>query len=89
MDRRRFLSTTMLSGVGLAAGAAVATPARALEITSCDAAAGTPACVQLLRHHELLAQLRASLAARGLSPAQQQAVLAKAICPFCGQPLIG
>ena len=86
MDRRRFLSTSVLSGLALTA---VASRANAFSQQSCDALPGTPACRELMRHHELLAQLEAALAKKGLDEKQRQAVLAAAICPFCGQPLIG
>jgi len=86
MDRRRFLSTTVLSGAALAA---LGGKAMAFSEQSCSDVPGTAACRELIRHHELLAQLEASLKAKGLDAAQRKAVLAAAICPFCGQPLIG
>ena len=89
MDRRRFLSTTVLSGVALAGMAGAATRASAFSQQACDATTTDPACRELIRHHELLAQLETTLAERGLTDAQRQAVLAAAVCPFCGQLLIG
>lgn len=86
MDRRRFLSTTVLSGVALAG---VASRASAFSERVCDAASTDPACRELIRHHQILAQLETSLAERGLDDAQRKAILATAVCPFCGQPLIG
>jgi hypothetical protein len=86
MDRRRFLSTTVLSGIALAG---LAGSARAFSEQKCEPGTADPACRELLRHHELVAQLEATLKQRGLNDAQRKAILAAAICPFCGQPLIG
>ncbi len=86
MDRRRFLSTTFLSGVGLAA---VASQAKAFSEQACDSASTDSACKELIRHHELLAQLNTELAKKGLNETERKAVLARATCPFCGQPLLG
>ena len=86
MDRRRFLSTTVFSGIALAG---LAGRASAFSEQSCDPTSATPACRELLRHHELVAQLQASLEKRGLDEAQHKAILASAVCPFCGQLLIG
>lgn len=86
MDRRRFLSTTILSGI-VAAG--FAGTANAFSEQKCDPSNTDLACKELIRHHELLAQLQATLAQRGLNEEQRKAILAAAICPFCGQPLIG
>jgi len=86
MDRRHFLSATALSGIGLAA---LASSARAFDQKVCDAGSTDPACRELIRHHELVAQLEESLAKRGLDDAQRKAILASAVCPFCGQLLLG
>jgi hypothetical protein len=86
MNRRRFLSTTVLSGAALAG---LASHANAFSERVCDAASADPACRELIRHHQILAQLETSLAERGLDDAQRKAILATAVCPFCGQPLIG
>jgi hypothetical protein len=86
MDRRQFLSTSVLSGLALAA---VSGRAYAFSQQSCDAQSADPACRELIRHHELVAQLETALAKRGLDEAQRKAVLAAATCPFCGLPLIG
>lgn len=86
MDRRGFLSTTILSGIALTG---LAGTAQAFTEEKCDPTSATPACRELLRHHELLAQLETTLEQRGLNDAQRKAILAYAICPFCGQPLIG
>lgn len=86
MDRRRFLSTTVFSGLGLAA---VATRANAFTELSCDPSSVSQACKELIRHHELLAQLDAELTKKGLNETERKKLLASATCPFCGQPLIG
>lgn len=86
MDRRRFLSTTVLSGIGLAAATSRAS---AFSEQACVPSSTSQACRELIRHHELLAQLDAELAKKGLNEAQRKTLLASAICPFCGQPLIG
>jgi len=87
MNRRRFLSSTMLGGLGLSAIAARG--AQAFTVEECAPTAGGVACQEVLRHHEVRAQLEAALAARGLNEEQRNAALAAATCPFCGQPLIG
>ena len=84
MNRRRFLSTTMLTSVGLAA---LSAPAKAFHEHSCDGATDV-ACRELTQHHEVLAALNTLLTQKGLSDEQKQVVLAAAVCPFCGQPLI-
>jgi hypothetical protein len=86
MDRRRFLSTTILSGI---AAAGFAGSAHAFSEQKCEPGATDLACRELIRHHELLAQLEKTLADRGLTEEQRKAILASAVCPFCGQPLIG
>ena len=86
MNRRRFLSSTVLSGVALAG---LTQGARAFSQQKCDTSSPALACAELIRHHELLAKLELTLAERGLDGKQRQAVLAAAICPFCGQPLVG
>ena len=77
MNRRRFLRTALLLGTSLAGAPA----AMALTRDSCVRYPATPACRELLRHRSLLADLRASLLKRGLTTAQAQSVLAKAVCP--------
>lgn len=86
MDRRHFLSTTVLSGVALAGFAGKAS---AFSEQKCDPGTTDLACRELVRHHEIVAQLEASLEKRGLDEAQRRAILAASVCPFCGQPLIG
>ena len=84
MNRRFFLSTSMLSGIGLMA----ARSAQALSLEACEPAAGSAACTELAKHNEVLAQLDAMLAAKGLDQQARLAALAAASCPFCGQPLV-
>ncbi len=81
----------MLGGAALVG---LAGSARAFNIQSCGATAeGASACGEFQDHYrlhkELLAQLKRKLDAQHLSPAQEQAMLAKAVCPFCGAPLLG
>lgn len=86
VDRRHFLSTGVLSGLALAA---VSGRAYAFSQQTCDAQSTDPACRELIRHRELIAQLETALEKKGLDAKQRQAVLALATCPFCGMPLIG
>lgn len=85
MNRRRFLSTTVLSSLGLMA---LTAPAKAFTEEKCSQT-NTPACRELAQHRDVLAQLNAMLAKKGLNDEQRREVLAAALCPFCGQPLIG
>ncbi len=85
MNRRHFLSSTVLAGAGLAG---LAQPARAFTLQKCDEN-DTLACREIARHDDVMAQINALLEQKGLSPAERQAVLAAAACPFCGQPLSG
>ena len=84
MDRRHFLSTTMLSSIGLMA---LTAPAKAFTTKACGST-NDLACRELVQHHDLVVQLNAALAQKGLSDLQRQAVLASATCPFCGLPLL-
>ena len=84
MNRRHFLNLAMLTGTALAGGTA-----NALTLQACGSISGTGACGEALRHKRLLADLRVSLEKRGLTPAQTDALLARAVCPYCGQLLIG
>jgi hypothetical protein len=81
----------MLGGAALVGFAG---SARALTVQSCSVAAtGQTACGEFQDHYrlhkQLLAELKRKLDAQHLSPAQEQAVLAQAVCPFCGAPLLG
>jgi len=86
MNRRRFLSTTAL---GALAAAALGASARALSVQSCDGDVVDKICSELARHDNLLIELKAQLAQQNLTNDQRRAILAAAICPFCGQPLLG
>ena len=86
MDRRRFLSSTMLGGFGLAAAA---TPAAAFTIGECGPGSGASTCRELAKHEDLVAKLDAMLAEKGLDAAQRKAALIAARCPFCGSLLVG
>ena len=85
MNRRRFLASSLLGSTALA----VTTAAQALTRQSCGLYPMMPGCQELLRHKSLVADLRVSLAKRGLTTTQIDAVLARAVCPYCGQLLIG
>lgn len=84
MDRRNFLSTTILSSVGFMASVA---QAKAFTTQSCDGNADLP-CRELIQHRDLVVQLGAALSQKGLTDDQRRAVLANAKCPFCGQLLL-
>jgi hypothetical protein len=86
MNRRRFLSTTALAGTAIA-GLARSAPAFTLE--KCEGDSVGPACREVARHDELLAELKKALENRGASPAAREAALRAAFCPVCGQPLAG
>ena len=81
----------MLGSVGLLGFAG---SARAFSLQSCNAAAqGETTCGQFQDHYrlhqQLLADLKRKLEAQHLSLAQEQAVLARAVCPVCGGLLLG
>lgn len=82
MDRRFFLASALGLGV-LAAGR----PASALQVASCGVEGGAPACRALAEHADLLRQVDAALAARGLSQPERTVVIAHLSCPTCGLPL--
>ncbi len=84
MDRRGFLLATVAGGVGLGLAGG---RADALVLEECGAGEGSPACRELVRHRDLVAEIERLLAERGLSDAERRAVLAFALCPFCGQPV--
>jgi hypothetical protein len=86
MHRRHFLSSTILGGAAILGAAG---SAKAFTMQSCGDGAAASACNELERHHQLLAELKQKLDAMHLTPAQEQAVMANAVCPFCGEPLIG
>ncbi len=91
MNRRRFLGSTLF---GSASVLGLAAAARAFTLQSCNTTAqGATACGQFQDHYrlhqKLLLDLKRKLDAQHLSPAEEQAVLARAVCPICGAPLIG
>ncbi|MGE5506698.1 MAG: hypothetical protein ACM31L_19910 [Actinomycetota bacterium] len=83
MDRRRFIATSLLGGIGVASAA----PARAFQMAECKDDTAALACRTLAEHDELLQQIDRMLAEKGLDEAQRRTVLASASCPFCGQLL--
>ena len=85
MDRRQFLSSTVLSGLGLAA----ARPATAFTLGECSDTATDSACRELVRHDDQITRLNALLADKGLDAEARKALLATARCQFCGSLLIG
>lgn len=88
LDRRKFLSTTALAGVGFAFGIG---PARAftLEEPSKDIAAlyaAARSCRTANNHDRILAEIRSALSGRELSEEQERRVLSAVTCPLCGCP---
>lgn len=83
-DRRRFLSTTVLTGLGLIAGSRAfalslddATPSeRSAYVAACRAKADD--------HDALIAEVRAMLDGQSVSPERQAEVLRSMRCPLCG-----
>jgi hypothetical protein len=86
MNRRRFLSSTALAGAAIV-GLAPSAPAFTLE--KCEGDGAGPACREVARHDELLAELRKALENQGASRAAREAALRAASCPVCGQLLGG
>ncbi len=83
MNRRTFLSSTMIGGIGLLG---VSGRAAAFSESSC-AEAATPACKTVAEHAELRASIDAYLQQKGLAEEKRAQVLARSTCPFCGGPL--
>ena len=80
--------------MGGAALVGFAGSARAFSVQSCGVGAqGETACGEFQDHYRLhktmLADLKRKLDQQHLSPSQEQAILAQAVCPICGAPLIG
>ena len=86
MNRRRFLSTTLLSTAGLVA---LSRGAWAFSQVSCEDGARSAGCAEYRGHVRQIAELVAKLDGQGLSPAEKAAMLSAAICPLCGAPLAG
>lgn len=84
MNRRHFLSVSVLGAVGVAAA-----PAKALEIVDCERNPGANTCRTLTEHEDIVQRLDVMLAEKGLTPDERRAALAAASCPFCGVPLAG
>ena len=84
MDRRAFLSSTVIGGIGLLSAS---TRALGFADTPC-AEAETPACKTVAAHLELRERIDAYLRQKGLTDAERAQALARAVCPFCGGPLI-
>jgi hypothetical protein len=81
MDRRRFFGTV---GAGLAL-AVTTNRAHAFTVEVCNDESSAPACRELLRHRDIRAQLDLMLKEHRLADDQREALLAAAMCPFCGQ----
>lgn len=89
LGRRRFLCFAASAAAGFA-GAGAATRARALSLEPMPAgmkASYLAACEAPSLHRQLLAEIDAQLAGRGLAPEQVAAVKAAQSCPICGCPL--
>lgn len=84
MDRRRFLTTSLLAGLGVAASTGAA---NAFQLSECGASSGDAACRRLSEHEDFLKQLETRLAQAGMAEGERRAVLAAASCPVCGVPL--
>jgi hypothetical protein len=81
MDRRKFLGAVG----GSVAIAAAANRAHAFAVEVCSEESSSPACRELLRHRDVRAQLDLMLKEYGVADEQREALLAAAMCPFCGQ----
>ena len=84
MKRRTFLSSTIITGIGLTA----ASPAKALTINACDAESTDSTCRDVAQHDEVLVKLDALLAEKGLNEQERKVALAAARCPVCGNLLL-
>jgi hypothetical protein len=79
--------------LGTAAAVGFAGSAHAFTVQSCGTGASGPsACGEFREHYrfhkELIAAIDVEFNKLHISPAEQRAILARAICPICGQPLI-
>jgi hypothetical protein len=83
-DRRHFLSTTFLAGVGaLVAGPALALTVR--EATPAEAEAYVAACrARLTDHDQLVREVLALLDGQNLNEDKKQEILRTLTCPLCG-----
>ncbi len=83
MNRRGFLSSTMIGGLGL-----LGASGRALGFADTPCAeTQTPACKTVAAHAELRERIDAYLRQKGLTDDERARVLARSVCPFCGGPL--
>jgi hypothetical protein len=84
--RRRFLAGTALAGFGVAAGLGRTRPAGALSFEEPDAATAAlyaNRCSVDPVHRQLVSEVLARLDGKA-TPAEVEAVLSAATCPFCG-----
>jgi hypothetical protein len=81
--RRRFLSTTALSGLGLLFSVGAA---RALRVDDGPAgpAGQAAACHSAAFHDQLLAEIQGLIEGQALSADDKAKILAAATCPYCG-----
>ncbi|MGH7124429.1 MAG: hypothetical protein ACREFI_08665 [Stellaceae bacterium] len=94
VSRRRFLSTTALTGLGAGAALLAGKPAAAFTEKPMDAethklyanACGGPEAKTY--HQQLLVEAKAQLPS-GISDAEIEAALAALTCPICGCKLVG
>jgi len=82
MNRRMFLSSTIAGSLGM-----LAAPVAAHAFSEQSCTASDPACKAVAEHAELRARIDAYLRGKGLSDAEREAAMARAVCPFCGGPL--
>lgn len=85
MERRQFLTVSLL---GAAGAAAPVSAAKAFHVMECAPDGADAACRQVAEHGDILQNIDALLAEKGMSAAQRQILLAAASCPFCGLPLV-
>lgn len=83
MNRRRFFGAVG----GSVALALAAQRAQAFSVEVCREGSNVPACRELLRHRDIRTQLDLMLKEQGLPDDQREALVAAAMCPFCGQPV--
>jgi hypothetical protein len=84
VNRRTFLSSTMIGSIGL-----LGASSRALGFADAPCVeAATPACKTVAEHAELRERIDAYLRQKGLSDVERARILARSVCPFCGGPLL-
>lgn len=84
IDRRRFLSSTLLASAGvLASGQAFALTLR--EATPAESEAYQLACrARYQDHDQLVREIMAILDGQGVAEEQKQEILRTMTCPLCG-----